>query len=86
MNITRVKPPKFKVGRYTLNEYELRTLMIEVAEGKKNAGIRVKDSNGNVGTILSSGFLDYNLKGFGMCSKLAMKILYLKNNPHNESR
>ena len=43
--ITRIKPPKFKVGRNVLNEYELRLLMVEVARGLKPAGIKVKEGN-----------------------------------------
>jgi hypothetical protein len=35
MLITRIKTPKFKVGRYTLNEYELRQLQLEVAQGNQ---------------------------------------------------
>jgi hypothetical protein len=36
MLITRIKTPKFKVGRYTLNEYELRQLQLEVAQGNQH--------------------------------------------------
>ena len=35
MKITRIKAPKFKVGRFVLNEYELRQLQYEVAQGLK---------------------------------------------------
>lgn len=41
--ITRIKPPKYKLGRYSLNEYELRQLMLEVAKGEKQAGQYIKD-------------------------------------------
>jgi hypothetical protein len=74
MNITRIKPPKFKVGRYVLNEYELRTLMTEVAEGKKPAGIKVTEGR-QTAEILSTGRLSHNLDGLSIASMETLKVI-----------
>ncbi len=57
MMITRIKPPKYKVGRYSLNEYELRQLMLEVAKKEKPFGQTVKDQKGHCATIQEDGSL-----------------------------
>lgn len=42
--LPKIKPPKFKVaGKYILNEYELRCLLLEVAKGNIESGISVMD-------------------------------------------
>jgi hypothetical protein len=77
MEITRVQPPKFRVGKYLLNEYELRTLMLEVAQGKKPAGIKVKCSQGNISIIRKDGVLTENLTGFSLAAELTIQMLTL---------
>lgn len=63
MEITRIKSPKFRVGRYILNEYELRQLQLEVAQEIKPSGIVVKSLQNNVSdTILPNGKFEH---GFG---------------------
>jgi len=75
MNITRIKPPKYKVGRYVLNEYEVRCMMAEVCLGKKNPGIKITDSDGTTAEILPDGRLTNNLKGFDISSNFTITIL-----------
>jgi hypothetical protein len=77
-NITRVKAPKFRVGRYVLNEYELRTLQVEVAKGDRKPGMKVKDDLGVVATILPNGSLDTALSGYDMNTYLRFQLLKLK--------
>lgn len=78
MEITRVKAPKFRVGRYVLNEYELRTLMLEVARGEKPANIKVKCSDGNVSIIREDGILTDALTGLDIAGKLCIELLTTK--------
>lgn len=82
MKLKRIKPPKFKVGRYTLNEYELRQLMLDVALGEVDCGIEIKDEKGNTAVITESGFLEftkgYLLKRFSLSSDLTMKLIRTK--------
>ena len=75
MNITRIKPPKYKVGRYVLNEYEVRCLMSEVCLGQKNPGIKITDSDGTTAEILPTGRLTKNLKGFDVSGNYTLIIL-----------
>jgi hypothetical protein len=77
MEITRVQPPKFRVGKHLLNEYELRTLMLEVAQGKKPAGIKVKCSEGNISTIRKDGVLTEKLTGLDLAVSLTFQMLAL---------
>jgi hypothetical protein len=77
MEITRIQPPKFRVGKHLLNEYELRTLMLEVAQGKKPAGIKVKCSQGNISIIRKDGVLTENLTGFSLAAELTIQMLTL---------
>jgi len=75
MVITRISPPKFKVGRFSLNEYELRNLMLEVAKEVKPSGIKVKDILGVIAYIEPTGYLSVNLEGFGISSKLTLQLI-----------
>ena len=48
----RITPPKYKVGQFVLNEYEVRELLARVAEGTLDPkGIIIKDSIGVKSTI-----------------------------------
>ena len=75
MEITRIKPPKYRVGRYMLNEYELRTLMIEIAKGIKPKGVKVKCPQGIVATITDKGTLSQSISGLDISGKLSLEIL-----------
>jgi len=75
MEIKRIKAPKFRVGRYVLNEYEFRNLQLEVALGIKPAGIKVTDSEGNRSVILEHGSLSRSLKGMEISGKLSLELL-----------
>lgn len=75
MNITRIKPPKWRVGRYVLNEYEVRCLMVDVCLGKKQPGIKITDENGKTAEILPDGRLTDNLKGFDVSGNFCLTIL-----------
>lgn len=76
--ITRVKPPKYKVGRYSLNEYELRTLMLEVAKKEKPSGQTVKDDKGNFATIQPDGSLSCNLFGTDIMSRCTLQMIGIR--------
>jgi hypothetical protein len=79
----KIKPPKYRVGRYVLNEYELRSLMVSVAKGEIDDIIIVSDINGNMATILPSGRLDGTLYGLDINSKFTLELLKndrIKNN------
>jgi hypothetical protein len=76
--ITRIKPPKYKVGRYTLNEYELRQLMLEVAKKEKPFGQIVKDQKGSCATIQEDGSLSNNLFGTDIMSLATLHMIRLR--------
>ena len=75
MEIKRIKAPKFKVGRYVLNEYEFRNLQLEVALGIKPAGIKVKDALGTVVTIEENGCLSDSIEGLALAGDITLEIL-----------
>jgi hypothetical protein len=76
--ITRIKPPKFRVGRYVLNEYELRRLMVQVAAKKKPSGILVKDAEGRYATITEDGSLSRPLYGLDLISSCNLRLIRIR--------
>lgn len=76
--ITRIKPPKYKVGRYSLNEYELRQLMLEVAKKEKPFGQTVKDQKGYCATIQEDGSLSCNLFGTDIMSLATLQMIRVR--------
>jgi hypothetical protein len=80
MTITKVNPPRFKIGRKFINEYELRTLMIEVKKGLKPSGSIVTDEDGTKSVIGSDGLLSKEVIGLGLADKLALKLFFLQTN------
>lgn len=59
MEITRIKPTKYRVGRYVLNQIELTYLCVEVAKGLKPSGIKVTNlDTKEVARITENGVLD----------------------------
>ena len=75
MEIKRIKAPKFRVGRYVLNEYEFRNLQLEVALGIKPAGIKVTDSLGNKSTIIENGRLSHNLEAMAISCNISIELM-----------
>lgn len=77
MEITRIKNPKFKVGRFVLNEYELRQLQLEVAQGLKPSGLRVTSlQNGISAIMMSNGKFETNFGddgGYDIGSKISIE-------------
>lgn len=82
MKITRIKPPKYKVGKYSLNEYELRQLMVEVAKGEKASGLIVKDEKETCATIKEDGALSCPLFGMNISSAFTLEIIRLRRSKH----
>ena len=82
---SRINPPKFKIGRFVLSEYEVREVIARVAEGTLNhEGIVIIDENGNSATLYSDGRTSENLKGFGVSSQLTLRKI--RANRLNEKR
>lgn len=76
--ITRITAPKFKIGKFSLNEYELRQLMLEVAQGLQLPYITVKDSKGVKALILCNGALSNNLFGMDITGKATLAMIGLR--------
>jgi len=84
IEIKRIKAPKFRVGKYVLNEYELRQLMLDVAMDEKPAGIKVKDENGLVGIIRWDGKLTEFLSGMQIADNLTLKLWDYNEKKHTK--
>jgi hypothetical protein len=80
MKITRIKPPKYKVGKYSLNEYEVRNLQVEVAKGLKPHGIKVKDEKGKTGIIREDGLLTEKMYGYDITAMICLELLGINKN------
>ena len=80
----RITPPKFRIGRFVLNEYELRALMLEVARGNNSEYIGKQVSNsGYFANITEDGTLDSRLPGLDMASYFALDHMVIKNKNRN---
>ena len=75
---TRIKAPKYRIGRYVLNEYELRCLQVEVARGLKQPGIKVKDDANQIATIQANGSMDINVEGYDITSRYALNLIAIR--------
>jgi len=76
LDITRIPEPKFKIGRYVLTELELVKLMLDVLQGDKPEGIKVKCMmSGKTAVIGADGRLDKDLPGFGWKAVLSRQII-----------
>lgn len=80
----RITAPKFRIGRYTLNEYELRSLMLEVARGNNPEYIGKKVNNsGYIAHITEEGTLDGRLPGLHVATEFALAHMEIKNKNRN---
>ena len=81
-NFTRIPAPKFRMGRYVLNEYELRCLIADVAEGKKPefVGAKITDSFGDKCIITADGSLSGRMRGLSVASEHALRQMAVKRN------
>ena len=80
--LPKIKAPKFKVKGFILNEYELRSLQVEVAKGNLQGGICVIDmETGQKVYILENGILSDKLtsNALGIASKYALELMTFKN-------
>lgn len=87
-NIIRIKAPKFRVGKLTLNEYEVRQLMVEVAKGwRAESLIEVRDEDGTIATIGKDGHLSQGLRGLKVGSDLTMELIRTRReNERNQAK
>ena len=75
ISFNRIKIPRFKIGRFVLNEYEVRQIMSEVAEGKRKGNIKFKDNEGNTITIENDGTCSQPPKGFEIASSFTLRSI-----------
>ena len=77
---TEIKPPKFRIGRYVLNEYELRNLLLDICKGGKESfiGRTVTDNLGNKAKIEWYG-LDSRLPSLDIMTKMSLEYMSVKN-------
>ncbi len=82
MKITRITPPMFSLeDGQTMNEYELRTLMLEVLKGLKPHGFIVTDEYGVEMLMRKDGKLagEGDFKGFAIIMDITMDFfLYVQ--------
>ena len=77
--ITRIKAPKYRVGRYVINEYELRNMQLEVVKGLREP-FTVTDESGakfllnKYGTLKSLDGTLRRIVGWGLCSGMAIEV------------
>ena len=85
-----IRPPKFRIGRWSLNEYELRCLLVDISNGEMQFFVNSKiiDSFGDVAYITSNGTLSERLKGMEVNVEFAKQLVInkLKNHEQPQTR
>ena len=70
----KIPPSKFKVGRFTLNEYEARQMVARIAEGTIDPRhIRLTDEKGNSVTFDTDGTASNSIYNWDLGAKYAMR-------------
>lgn len=85
---TKINPPKFKVGKFVLNEYEAREMVARIAEGKLNPkGIILIDEDGKKFTFNTNGSIkeNYRIKNWDINSEKTIRK-FKANKVRNELR
>lgn len=85
MKIKRIEPPKFRVGKFILNELEVRQLQLDVAKKLVTfTNIKVKDINNNTThIILENGRFDKAPKSFANSFNMVMELLDIESQTNN---
>ncbi len=74
--VQAINPPKFRIGKFVFNEYEIREILAKVSEGKINhKSIVIKDSSGRSSKVKKSGRLEKMLPGLNLLINIKMKRL-----------
>lgn len=71
----RITPPKFFVCGETYNEYEIWQLMLDVKDGRLDAGVEITDERGHSTTIREDGRLVGDLYRFNLTAKMALDLI-----------
>lgn len=58
VGIMIIETPKFYIGRMVFNEYEIRNLLADIAEGLKPWGMVLRDELGNKWRMLQDGRME----------------------------
>lgn len=76
-NFKRVPPPKYRVGRYVLNEYEIRSLILERFKEGRELSFKclVNNTKHNLGR---EGKLDLVPESFSLMSSFTLGLIKLK--------
>jgi hypothetical protein len=76
-SIKRVSAPMFTIKGEQYNEYEIRQLMIDVANKEIVFNSDIIDCNGGIAQILPDGRLSNELEGFNLSDKMALELYML---------
>ena len=76
-----IKVPMYRIGRFKINEYELREMQISVLKGEilNWTSILIEDDQGMIAQFDIKGRLNKNLYGMDLTAESAMKYLQVLN-------
>ena len=76
--LVNIVPPTFIIDGEVYNEYELRTIFLEVAKGNLPTGLVVTDCEGNTSTILERGVCSERISGLSISDDIAFELCFLR--------
>lgn len=77
--IKRIKVPKFRVGKYVLNEYELKNLCMEIATKKRKDFIGTTVTcllSNETCTLEKNGTLSNPIKGASLMGNIISEMFF----------
>lgn len=81
---TRIEPPIFHINGHTLNEYELRQLMVDLSWGRFQNSYHVQDCKGNWAVLQSNGVIAGELYGLDLITNSTIRLLQNLQRSGNE--
>lgn len=78
--LVNIVPPTFTINGESYNEYELRTIFLEVAKGNLPVGLVVTDSQGKSVTIGPRGKCSDTLHGLSLLDNIVEKLIEFRLN------
>lgn len=74
--LPKIAPPRYRVGRCVLNEYELRCLMAQVAQGHRPPlSVTVYGPNGTSSKMRQDGRFYDHLDGFDIMGNFTLDMI-----------
>jgi hypothetical protein len=81
--LINITAPTFTINGEVYNEYELRSIFLEVAKGNLPTGLVVVDCKGNTSTILERGVCSDRIAGLDALDEILYELCVIRMGSSN---